>query len=195
MQKVGGIGGSERHLLSLLPALAEAGVDVQMFVAGTGRSDQFTDRLRDLGIGHSIVSAGPDANPRLVAALRREIRTFRPPWSTRISSTPTYTGCSPHGSRGYRPFPPSTALRASMSVSPTDVAPGRRALGEPYDRDLRARARVRGAAGLRSPRHRAHGPLWNRRVGMAEFGRGPGGRRGRSLGSRAVTSRWGSPPD
>ena len=37
MQKVSGIGGSERHLLSLLPALAEAGVEVRMCVAATGR--------------------------------------------------------------------------------------------------------------------------------------------------------------
>jgi hypothetical protein len=78
VQKVSGIGGSERHLLSLLPALAETGVEVRMFVAATGRSEEFTDRLQDLGLRCSIAPAGPDANPRLVAALRREIRTSRP---------------------------------------------------------------------------------------------------------------------
>jgi glycosyltransferase involved in cell wall biosynthesis len=77
-QKVSGIGGSERHLLSLLPALAEAGIEVRMLVAATGRFDHFTDRLGDLGIPCSIVPAGPDANPRLVVAVRREIRAFRP---------------------------------------------------------------------------------------------------------------------
>jgi glycosyltransferase involved in cell wall biosynthesis len=78
VQKVSGVGGSERHLLSLLPALAEAGAEVRMFVAATGRSEEFTDRLRDAGVAYSIMPAGPDANPRLVAALRREIQTYRP---------------------------------------------------------------------------------------------------------------------
>ena len=78
VQKVSGIGGSERHLLSLLPALAEAGVEVRMCVAATGRAADFTDRLRELGVSHSTVDAGPDANPLLVAALRREMRAFRP---------------------------------------------------------------------------------------------------------------------
>jgi glycosyltransferase involved in cell wall biosynthesis len=78
VQKVSGVGGSERHLLSLLPALTEAGAEVRMFVAATGRSEEFTDRLRDADIACSIAPAGPDANPRLVAALRREIRTYRP---------------------------------------------------------------------------------------------------------------------
>ncbi len=59
MQKVSGIGGSERHLLSLLPALAEAGVEVRMCVAATGRAADFIDRLRESGVSHSIVGAGP----------------------------------------------------------------------------------------------------------------------------------------
>ena len=78
MQKASGIGGSERHLLSLLPALAEAGVEVRMCVAATGRANDFTDRLRELGVSYSTVDAGPHANPLLVAALRREMRAFRP---------------------------------------------------------------------------------------------------------------------
>lgn len=77
-QKVSGIGGSERHLLTLLPALAEAGVEVRMCVAATGRARDFTDRLDELGVPHSIVRAGPDLNPLLMASLWREMRTFRP---------------------------------------------------------------------------------------------------------------------
>lgn len=78
IQKVNGIGGSERHLLSLLPGLAEAGLEVRMCVAATGRARDFTDRLGELGVPHSVVRAGPHANPLLVGALMREIRRFQP---------------------------------------------------------------------------------------------------------------------
>jgi len=78
IQKASGVGGSERHLLSLLPGLAEAGIEVRMCVAATGRAGDFTSRLSALGIPLSVVRAGPDANPLLVASLWREIRAFRP---------------------------------------------------------------------------------------------------------------------
>jgi glycosyltransferase involved in cell wall biosynthesis len=78
VQKVSAIGGSERHLLALLPALAEAGVEVHMCVPATGRAADFTTKLEQLGIPFSTLPAGPDANPLLVAALARRIRAFRP---------------------------------------------------------------------------------------------------------------------
>jgi glycosyltransferase involved in cell wall biosynthesis len=78
VQKVSGIGGSERHLLLLLRELGEAGVEVRIVVAGAHRAGDFTKRLREFGIAHSVVRAGPDLNPLLTAALVREIRAFRP---------------------------------------------------------------------------------------------------------------------
>jgi glycosyltransferase involved in cell wall biosynthesis len=78
IQKAKGIGGSERHLLSLLPALAEAGVEVRMCVAVAGRARDFTEPLRELGVSLAVLRAGPHINPLLVTALRREIRGFRP---------------------------------------------------------------------------------------------------------------------
>jgi glycosyltransferase involved in cell wall biosynthesis len=78
VQKVGGIGGSERHLLTLLPALAESEVDVRMCVAATGRAGGFTESLRELGVAHAVVPAGRDVSATLVTALWREIRAFRP---------------------------------------------------------------------------------------------------------------------
>jgi glycosyltransferase involved in cell wall biosynthesis len=78
VQKVSGIGGSERHLLSLLRELADAGVEVRMCVAGADRVGDFTRRLRELGVAHAVIRAGPDVNLRLTAALVREIRAFRP---------------------------------------------------------------------------------------------------------------------
>jgi glycosyltransferase involved in cell wall biosynthesis len=78
IQKVRGIGGSERHLLSLLRELSGAGAEVRICVAATDRAGDFTSRLRDLGIAHSVIRAGPDLNPLLTAGLLREIRVFRP---------------------------------------------------------------------------------------------------------------------
>jgi glycosyltransferase involved in cell wall biosynthesis len=78
VQKVSGIGGSERHLLTLLPGLAEAGVEVRMLVAATEQANRFTEPLSSRGIPVKEVRAGPHFNPLLAAALIREIRGFRP---------------------------------------------------------------------------------------------------------------------
>ena len=78
VQKVSAVGGSERHLLSLLPALAEAGVETHMCVPATGRAADFIDAMSELGVPHSTVRPGPDVNPLMVGALRREIRAYRP---------------------------------------------------------------------------------------------------------------------
>jgi glycosyltransferase involved in cell wall biosynthesis len=78
VQKVRGIGGSENHLLTLLPALRDAEVDARMLVAGAAQWKRFAEPLRALGVPTRVVSAGPDLNPRFVVALLREIRSFRP---------------------------------------------------------------------------------------------------------------------
>lgn len=78
VQRVKGIGGSERHLLALLPALADAGFEVNMCVAATGQAEDFVARLRELGIPHHVVAAGADLSPPLVAALTRRIRAESP---------------------------------------------------------------------------------------------------------------------
>jgi glycosyltransferase involved in cell wall biosynthesis len=78
IQKAAGIGGCERHLLILLPALAEAGVEVKMCVAVAGAGETFVDQLRARGIPTVTTPAGPDVNPRLAAWIRREIRRYGP---------------------------------------------------------------------------------------------------------------------
>jgi glycosyltransferase involved in cell wall biosynthesis len=78
VQKVAGMGGSEQHLLTLLPALRAAGVDVRMVVPATAHASRFVEPLRALGVPTIAVAAGPDLNPVVVAALVREIRGFRP---------------------------------------------------------------------------------------------------------------------
>ena len=78
IQKVAGIGGSEGHLLSLLPALAGAGLDVRMLIAATDEAYRFSDALQARDIPLRMVPAGPHLNPALATALAREIRSFRP---------------------------------------------------------------------------------------------------------------------
>jgi glycosyltransferase involved in cell wall biosynthesis len=78
VQKVAGIGGSERHLLSLLPSLAGAGMDVRMFIAATGEAHRFVEALVARDVPLRAVPAGWHLNPALVTALGREVRAFRP---------------------------------------------------------------------------------------------------------------------
>jgi glycosyltransferase involved in cell wall biosynthesis len=78
VQKVSGIGGSERHLLSLLPGLIDAGLDVRMCVLGDEGARDFVDGLDGCGVPHSLLPPGPDLNPRLAGPLWRELRAFRP---------------------------------------------------------------------------------------------------------------------
>lgn len=49
-----------------------------MCVAAAGGARDFTQRLPELGIAHTVVPAGRDLSPSLLAALWREIRAFRP---------------------------------------------------------------------------------------------------------------------
>jgi glycosyltransferase involved in cell wall biosynthesis len=78
VQKVNGIGGSERHLLSLLPGLLEAGLDVRICVLGDPGARDFVSRLDALGVPRSLIAAGADVNPTLVGSLWREMRSYRP---------------------------------------------------------------------------------------------------------------------
>jgi glycosyltransferase involved in cell wall biosynthesis len=78
VQRAKGIGGSERHLLALLPALANRGVEVRMSVLRARGGDQFVDELHRSGIATRAWAAGPDVNPLTVGELGSEIHRFRP---------------------------------------------------------------------------------------------------------------------
>jgi glycosyltransferase involved in cell wall biosynthesis len=78
IQKVTGIGGSERHLLELLPALVSRGVEARMCVLGTGAYKPFAEALRRRGVHVKSLPAGPDINPLLIAKLVWQMRAFRP---------------------------------------------------------------------------------------------------------------------
>jgi glycosyltransferase involved in cell wall biosynthesis len=67
--KVAGIGGCERHLLELLPALAARGTRVDLVVLLAPGGERFVDAARDRGIDVHAIGAGWDADPRTVAQL------------------------------------------------------------------------------------------------------------------------------
>ncbi len=77
VQRAKGIGGSERHLLALLPALTASEIDVRMCVLTAPGGERFVEALRAAGVDTTELPAGPDANPLLVARIVSEIRSFR----------------------------------------------------------------------------------------------------------------------
>jgi glycosyltransferase involved in cell wall biosynthesis len=80
VHKITGVGGSERHLLALLPALQDLGVDARFLgldVEGTD-APRFYDELDRLGIPHSQVRCTVDVSPRLARDVTRSVRRERP---------------------------------------------------------------------------------------------------------------------
>jgi glycosyltransferase involved in cell wall biosynthesis len=73
LHRIGGIGGSERHLLTLLPALAERGVDVRFL--GLDDPSRAPDPFYDaLTVPFERLSAPRDLDPRLAVKVRRATR-------------------------------------------------------------------------------------------------------------------------
>ena len=80
LHKLTGVSGSEGHLLALLPALREAGVDARFLgldVPGTD-APRFHEALDELGVPHASVPCGPDVSPRMARDVIRAVRAERP---------------------------------------------------------------------------------------------------------------------
>jgi glycosyltransferase involved in cell wall biosynthesis len=77
--KVQGIGGAERHLLELLPALRDRGVDAQFLsLDAGGDAERFHRALSEREVPWSRVRCGADASPRLARDVLRAVRQVRP---------------------------------------------------------------------------------------------------------------------
>jgi len=73
VHRIGGIGGSERHLLTLLPALAERGVDVRFL--GLDDPSRAPDPFYDaLTVPYERLPAPRDVDPALARRVRRAAR-------------------------------------------------------------------------------------------------------------------------
>lgn len=80
VHKLTGVSGSEGHLLALLPALRERGVDARFLgldVPGTD-APRFHEALDGLGVPHTSVRCGPDVSPRLARDVVRAVRAETP---------------------------------------------------------------------------------------------------------------------
>lgn len=79
IQKVKGIGGAERHLLSLLPGLAAKGIEVGIVVIATEQADRFVQAMRRQGVPvHTVDAPRTPVSPGLIRRLSNEIHAFRP---------------------------------------------------------------------------------------------------------------------
>lgn len=80
LHKLKGISGSEGHLLALLPALRERGIDARFLgldVPGT-EAPRFHERLEELGVPSRSVHCGLDVSPRLARDVVRAVNAERP---------------------------------------------------------------------------------------------------------------------
>jgi glycosyltransferase involved in cell wall biosynthesis len=80
LHKITGVSGSERHLLTLLPALRRRGIDAQMLSLGVDGTDapRFYRALDELGVPNTVVRCGHDLSPRLARDVVRAVRANRP---------------------------------------------------------------------------------------------------------------------
>lgn len=78
IQRAKGIGGSERHLLSLLPALRARGHEVVMIVLVVGGGERFVSRLRSRDVEVIALRMRAHGDPMLIGDLVRSLRRTRP---------------------------------------------------------------------------------------------------------------------
>lgn len=80
VHKLTGVSGSENHLLALLPALREAGVDARFLGLDVTGSDAplFYERLEELDVPSRRVRCGVDVSPRMARDVIRSVRLERP---------------------------------------------------------------------------------------------------------------------
>lgn len=80
VHRIAGIGGSERHLLTLLPALRAHGVEPAFVGLDTGgeEDERFYAALEEAGVPAARVPATRDLDPMLPLRLARALRSHRP---------------------------------------------------------------------------------------------------------------------
>jgi glycosyltransferase involved in cell wall biosynthesis len=101
MTKVQGIGGAEQHLLALLPALRDAGVDARFLsLDAGGDAERFHSALDERGVPWTKVRCGLDLSPRLAATVAARVRAERPDLlHTHMVHADAYGSLAAHASR------------------------------------------------------------------------------------------------
>jgi glycosyltransferase involved in cell wall biosynthesis len=80
VHKVAGVSGSENHLLALLPALRQVGIDARFLGLDVPRSDapHFYTRLDAHAVPYTRIRCGLDVSPRMAYDVVRAVRAERP---------------------------------------------------------------------------------------------------------------------
>ena len=78
VHRLRGVGGSERHLLTLLPALRERRIDAGFVGLDDGDPDPFYEQLDELGVPYVRLRAPRDLDPGLALRLRKVLRRAQP---------------------------------------------------------------------------------------------------------------------
>jgi glycosyltransferase involved in cell wall biosynthesis len=78
VHRLRGVGGSERHLLTLLPALRRRGIDANFVGLDDADPSPFYAQLDALGVPYTRLAAPRDIDPALAYRLQRAIRALRP---------------------------------------------------------------------------------------------------------------------
>ena len=113
--------GSERHLLTLLPALRARGVDARFLGLDDGDPDPFYAQLDALGVPYDRLAGTTGSRPRASLADGPALAAAAARTScTRISCTPTCTAGSPRSPPDRRSSAPSTTtIRSAAAHSGT----------------------------------------------------------------------------
>jgi len=78
IHRLRGVGGSERHLLTLLPALRSCGIEATFVGLDDADPEPFYAQLDKLAVPYTRLPAPRDIDPQLAYRLRRAIGAFRP---------------------------------------------------------------------------------------------------------------------
>lgn len=78
LHRVMGVGGSERHLLTLLPALRQRGIDATFVGLDVGNPDPFYAQLDELDVPYTRLNAPRDLDPVLAYRLSRTLHGAQP---------------------------------------------------------------------------------------------------------------------
>jgi len=78
VHRIRGVGGSERHLLTLLPALRERGIDATFLGLDDGDPEPFYARLDELAVPYARLRAPRDLDPLLAYRICKVLRQGRP---------------------------------------------------------------------------------------------------------------------
>ncbi len=118
VHKLRGVSGSENHLLALLPALREAGVDARFLGLDVpGTSGEFYARLDELGVPYAHVRCGADISPRMARDVVRAVRAERPDLlHTHLVHADVYGAIRGAARSGSRSCPPGTTMTVTCSA-------------------------------------------------------------------------------